>query len=78
MHKRKIFGKALFLALALSVLVVGTALADSRTVGDTTGVTIHGAQENYWAYTLSSSLKYWLWVNERAWGASPNPLKDEK
>lgn len=62
----------------LSVLVVRSVAAEARTVGDTIGATYHvPAADEYRAFT-SSSLKYWLWVNERAWGASPNPLKAER
>lgn len=77
--KQRKLWKVLFLSVMLSALVIRGVAAESRTVGDTTGSTYHvEAEDKYKAFTFSSSQKYWLWVAERAWGASPNPLKDER
>jgi hypothetical protein len=77
MYKLVVIKRALFLALAFVVLSAGIVLAESRWVGDVFGTTYHSSGQ-WKAYTSSSYLKYWLYVNERAWGAPPNPLKDQR
>jgi hypothetical protein len=66
-----------FVICLISLLIVGVVYAETKTVGDTTGRT--WISSGYIkAYTRSSYAVYQLYVNLRAWGESPNPLKDEK
>lgn len=64
-----------FVGLLVSVCVATVAMAESRTVGNTTGETWHQSGL-YRAKTTASYQHYLLYVNIRAWGATPNPLKD--
>jgi len=77
--RTRMLWKAALLALALSLLLPEIALAEYRTVGDIAGRTWHvTATSSYDAITTTSSQKYWIYVDERAWGSSPNPKKDER
>jgi hypothetical protein len=65
--------KALFVALVLSAVVVGTTLAEqyrtTRTVSGVTGTTWHSTTDAKWkAKTTATSVAPWLYVNERSWG----------
>jgi hypothetical protein len=66
-----------FIVCLLSLLAVSVVYAETRTVGDTTGRTWI-ADGYIKAYTRSSYAVYQLYVNLRAWGQYPNPLKEQQ
>lgn len=70
--------KGLFAALVLTVLLVGVAHAEQKVISGVTGRT-YQISNQYGAYTSATSIKNWLYANERAWAAGgTNPLKDQQ
>ncbi len=65
----------LLIGLLFSVCVATVAMAEQRTVGNTTGET-WPESGLYKAKTTTSYQHYLLYVNLRVWGGTPNPLKD--
>lgn len=77
MHERRILRESLFVALVLATLMVGTIWAETRTQSNVTGSTYHYL-DGWRAYTSSTFVQPYIYVNLRAWGSPPNPLKDEQ
>lgn len=74
---RSIIWRSLCFSFILVLLVNGSAYAEQLIVNGVTGNTSrNGNNDN--AYTSTASTYYYLYVNERVWGSTPNPLKDEK
>lgn len=77
--KRKLLLLAVVTALALTA-VVGVVLAETKYYGSI-GATTYNSGSDVKSRTYagnSGSYHYNLFVNLRAWGGSPNPLKDER
>jgi len=76
MHKDKVT-LAILLTLMLLVSLVGIAFAESKTVSNVTGTTWDPGTDVYRSKTTSTFTAPWMSVHIRAYGFSPNPLKDQ-
>ena len=68
---------AIVLALGLLIASTQPAYAEIKVVSGITLATGHNTGYFY-AYTSNAYVRYFLRVHIRAWGSSPNPLKDEE
>lgn len=70
---------AVVLALALLLGTAYPAHAEIKVINGITLASGHNSNFDYfWAYTTNAYVRYFMFVNIRAWGSSPNPLKDEE
>lgn len=77
MNKLNLVTKAFLITLTVALLFTSVAYAESKTISNTTGNT-WSTGSDIRSYTTTSYQMYRLLVHLRAWGAAPNPLKDQK